>query len=412
MSTRRNPRHSGIPQGATTDLSEIIAMFQNTHTQIAARFITDPEINGSLPGPVGEASDPAAVLPLALFEPEKSIMARHGNGDVCESQVEAIIQMGFSRWRQMVVFHTLDGWSVRHTRDGLELWDAGGLWATGTARVSDEWLHAAEQQGYVLAVYGPKLGVRRPAKGRWDAAAKAEELRMGRRSGMVAAAIVAWQGLPPPDPEPYPGPHYDLATGEIDIGVTSDGRVSKWLLNPPGVGIRHGLIVGDEGCGKTNTLRILNLGALSSGLFVLWAADAAGRNDLSWMHGAADQIASGRQQTIELLRAGANVVAARLSHGGYTVPSSDKPGILLTIDDCQQVFAGNPEATRLAEMILDGGSRAGVALVVTARGVDRAYFGGSAKLRAGFAAGTKAAMGTDARVIYDILRTDESAKDE
>lgn len=405
MNSRRDRRQEGIARGATNDLSQIIEAFQDTRTEIAARFITDPEIGASIPQAAGEATGPSSSLPVAMFEPTKSIMARYGNGDLCENQVEAIIQQGFSRWRQMVVFNTLDGWSVRETRDGFELWDAGGLWATGTAQIEDEWWCAAEEQGYVLAVYGPRLGVRRPPKGRWDAAAKANELRAARRSGIVAAAIVAWRALPQPDPRPYPGPRYDPATGEIDIGVTARGRVSKWLLNPPGAGVRHGLIVGEEGCGKTNTLRILNLGAVSSGLFVLWAAGPSGRHDLSWMKDAADWIVTGREQTTEMLRAAAQVVAARLGEGGYAQPSPERPGILLTIDDCQQVFAGNPEAARLAEAILADGARTGIALVVTARGTELAYFGGSAKLRAGFAAGTKAAMGANAHAIYNALRT-------
>ncbi|MEY9860099.1 hypothetical protein ABH935_005735 [Catenulispora sp. GAS73] len=304
------------------------------------------------------------------------------------------------------MFNALEGWSVRQTGDGMELWDSGGLWAVGHGALGAKWLQAAEDLGHVLVVYGPRIGVRQPVSGRWDAAAKAAELRSARQSGIVAAAVVAWRGLQPPDVAPYPDPRYNPTTGEIDIGVNAGGESSTWRLLEPGVGVRHGLIVGPEGWGKTNTLRILNLGALTSKRFVLWAADPACRSDLTWMSDIADWIATGSQETVEMLRAAGNAVAARLVEGGYAEPFSAKPGILLTVDDGQQVFAGNPEATRLAEAIAADGGRAGVALVVTTRGADLAYFGGSAKLRAGLAAGVAMAMGPDAYGIHDMLRVD------
>jgi hypothetical protein len=53
-------------------------------------------------------------------------------------------------------------------------------------------------------------------------------------------------------------------------------------------------------------------------------------------------------------------IQARLDHGGYADPSPDRPCFLITIDECQHVFAGNPEATALAERIVTNGGPAGL----------------------------------------------------
>src|SRR5260221_927047 len=153
MSNRRRRQRAGIPRGGTNDVAQIIEIFQDKQPEVAPRFITDPEISGTVPQPFDEIGAPPAALPVVLFEPTEAIAVRFSNGDVAESQVDAIVQQGFSRWRPIVAFNTLDGWSVRQTGDGLELWDAGGLWAVGTVQIDVKWLRAAEELGYVLAVY-------------------------------------------------------------------------------------------------------------------------------------------------------------------------------------------------------------------------------------------------------------------
>jgi hypothetical protein len=71
------------------------------------------------------------------------------------------------------------------------------------------------------------------------------------------------------------------------------------------------------------------------------------------------------------------------------------PGLLIAIDECQQVFAGNRHATQLAKLIVSEGGHVGVGRVATTRGVDLAYFGGSSTLRAGLGSGNKLAFDPD-----------------
>jgi hypothetical protein len=59
------------------------------------------------------------------------------------------------------------------------------------------------------------------------------------------------------------------------------------------------------------------------------------------------------------------------------------------------VFAGNPEATALAERIVTNGGPAGFGLVVSSRGADLAYFGGSRQLLSGLGRLNQMAFGTE-----------------
>ena len=91
--------------------------------------------------------------------------------------------------------------------------------------------------------------------------------------------------------------------------------------------------------------------------------------------------------TVKMLRVAADIIPTRRKAGGYSDPLPDKPGILIALDECEHVFAGNKEATSLGELIVTEGASAGVALVATTRGASLAYFGGSARLRSGLASG-------------------------
>jgi hypothetical protein len=146
--------------------------------------------------------------------------------------------------------------------------------------------------------------------------------------------------------------------------------------------------------GKTNALRLVMVEAMCSGRFVVWPAYPSGRHDRSWAEdGLADWIARNPAETVEMLRAAADIIPARRKAGGYSDPLPEKPGILIALDECEHIFAGNKEATALGELIVTEGASAGVALVASARGASLAYFGGSARLRSGMASGN--CMGND-----------------
>jgi len=390
---RRDPR---VPRGASTDIAKIERILGEVETEVALRLSDDPALRiGSAVGLLDADGEPVR-LPVVLFEPRAAVGVTLPDGTRQEMQTEAIIQAGFSRWRPVTAFERLDDWSVRQTKGGVELWDHGGIWARARATNPDlAWYAAAGRLGMVLAVYGPRVGVRRPPRGAWTPTEQAAELRNSQAAGIVAAALVPWRPLSPPDDARWPGPSYDAATGRIEIARGPENEPQMWQLHTPGVGVEHGLILGGLQLGKTSLLRVLNLEAVCSGRFVIWPADPTGRHDLPkvWTK-VADCIPQTPAETVKMLTAANAAIQARLDNDGYADPSPDRPGILITIDECQHVFAGNPEATALAERIVTDGGPAGVGLVVTSRGADLAYFGGSRLLLAGLGRRNRLAFGT------------------
>ena len=392
----RRPR---VPRGATTDPAEILQIGEDVDTEVAILLSDDPALAmGPLPPGLVDADGEPVRLPVVLFEPRRAIAITLPDGSSQEMQAEAIIQAGFTRWRPVVAFEQLPEWSVRQTSSGgLELWDHGGIWARGPVKPDLTWLAAATRLGLVLAVYGIQVGVRAPGPGPWGPAERAAEVRSARAAGIVAAALVPWRPLTPPEGTlRYAGPSYDPATGRFRIGVGPRDEPITWRLNTPGVGVEHGLILGGPETGKTNTVRILNVEAIQTGRFLIWPADPTGRHNLrSVWAPAADWIADTPAETVSMLTVANRIITKRLEHGGYTDPTPDKPGILITIDESQAVFAGDPDATALAQRIAAAGGPAGVALVVTARGVDLAYYGGSRALRTALARTNRYACGPD-----------------
>ena len=252
----------------------------------------------------------------------------------------------------------------------------------------------------VLVIYGFSTGARTPDTGRPSAATRAAQLRDARTKGLIAAALVPWRPLPLPDEVKFEEPTYNPATGRFELGTSAGGLKSHWRLHTPGQTLHHGLIIGAPGIGKTNLLRLVLIEAMCSGRYIVWPADPTGNNNFDWAIDKDRWVAMDVAETVRMLEAANRLVAARLASGtDYRTPTPDTPGLLIGIDECQHVFAGNPAATQLAEQIVTTGGRAGVSLVATTRGPDLAYFGGSRTLRYGLAKDNCAGLGPDG---YDL----------
>jgi hypothetical protein len=402
-------RRRMVPPGACTDPEQIVKTYCEVDTNVRLLLADDLALGGprymALPDMTPAGRHTSGPMPVALFEPPKAIGMTLPDGSMQEMQAEAIIQSGFSRHRMVTALEHLTEWSVRQTTNGVELWDHGGIWARGETEVPGRWWDAANEWGIVMVMYGVQLGVDNYKTGEWTPADRAAALRNGRYAGIVASAIVTWRGLPIPDEVKFEQPSYDPSTGRFEFGVGPGGVPLHWRLHTPGEGVHHGLIVGEEGIGKTSALRLVMIEAMCSGRFAVWPADPSGRHDLSWAAGAVDLIAHNPAETVRMLRAAAEIIPARMKAGGCPDPLPDKPGILIAIDECEHVFAGNKEATSLGELIVTEGGPAGVALVATARGGSLAYFGGSARLRSALASGN--CVGTDPATLEMINSTSE-----
>jgi hypothetical protein len=134
--------------------------------------------------------------PVVVFEPLRAVAMRRGQ-ITTEAQAEGIVAAGFAWFRagRGTPPH-LPGWSVRRTGDGLELWDASGLWARAALDVAPDWAAAARQHGQVRVVYGVRTGARVPhdlSPADYTDQRRGEELLDSRRQGIVAFATMPWQ---------------------------------------------------------------------------------------------------------------------------------------------------------------------------------------------------------------------------
>ncbi|MDA0564757.1 hypothetical protein LG943_10515 [Streptomonospora sp. S1-112] len=169
-------------------------------------------------------------------------------------------------------------------------------------------------------------------------------------------------------------PTYEPHSGTVKVGWYTDTKEpSFWRLNFPTGGVCSGLILGGDGSGKTNTLRVIMTETLKSGVFVI--APAFPRSPTSEIDGLRSftpdpsWVSHNKKQTIFNLERMARVIDARNAHKGYSVPSKTAPGIMIFIDDSDEILS-DPLGAEIAEKILVSGSLAGVGLVPVVRDID------------------------------------------
>jgi hypothetical protein len=216
------------------------------------------------------------------------------------------------------------------------------------------------------------------------------------------------------EPLLHPGASsYDPSTGSIITGQYDDDREATWRLHGlEGSGVGHGLIIGDRQMGKSNGLWIIMLEAALSGVFIVIPADPRNEhNFLDRLRSAAPRRWDARpgrglhhirsllrltstnkpivgdrpwlnsksfSETIDNLRTVCQVVDALAARGEYTLPTRRKPGILLAIDDADEILH-DASGSEMVEKILVEGGRVGVGVVVVVR--DLASLGGSSLIR-------------------------------
>lgn len=180
----RTGRHnSSIPARPQADSATVQDVLSSVDTAARAAFIAD-DLS------LGESG-----VPAVLFEPMQAVAGTSPNGQTSELQAEMIIAAGFTRFLPDLdrAPQHLPDWSLRRTDTGLELWDAGGIWARGALNLDDGWLTAAEQHSVVVVIYGAQIGVRAPREiSSYTDGHRHTELMESRRAGIVAAATIAW----------------------------------------------------------------------------------------------------------------------------------------------------------------------------------------------------------------------------
>jgi hypothetical protein len=224
-------------------------------------YLTDPVLGGMRPAQLDRAgqlvADDSGVvepMPAVLFEPVRVVMIKNTeSGMVQEAKTEAIIASGFRRIPDLPAWRIdpAPGWEVQRLPDGLALRDSSGeIWASSEITLDPAWISAATSYRYVVAFYGPKLGVRVPPRmnaASYTTARRAAEFREGRRQGLISAATVTWHGeltdetldwvtfLPGSFGQPFPGLFAPIANFTMHGGPDMFGltRVSDHDLAVP-----------------------------------------------------------------------------------------------------------------------------------------------------------------------------------
>ncbi|RVX39156.1 hypothetical protein EDD27_1503 [Nonomuraea polychroma] len=199
-----------------TDIEQAGEEF-TAETACRLTYLNDPILGNGQPvsgmGPDGEllVDDSGTVepIPVVLFEPSRIIVRtdRITGAVLGETRTEAIVGGGFHHLPDSPVWTIQPalGWGVYRTGEGVVLRDASGvIWASGAPALDPAWVSAATSYGYVVAFYGPKLGVRTPPRlspRAYTTAKRRAEFVQGRAQGLTTVAIVTWHGATEEDLE-------------------------------------------------------------------------------------------------------------------------------------------------------------------------------------------------------------------
>jgi hypothetical protein len=191
---------------------------------------------------------------------------------------------------------------------------------------------------------------------------------------------------------PFTEPSYNPGTGCFSYGRDADGREGHWQLVRPGEGVRHGIIAGPRGSGKTNALNLIKLEAYASLIFSLVVLDPTGRHDDTLWREYADTIAETIDDSANALNLLESEVAAR-HRKGYSFTADGHP-ILVTIEDAHILFDASPSAAKSAEAIALHGESVGIGMVMTIPDLNVGRFGGSKAMRRAFDNSMMAILGS------------------
>ncbi|GAB3439282.1 hypothetical protein GCM10027570_03390 [Streptomonospora sediminis] len=195
-----------------------------------------------------------------------------------------------------------------------------------------------------------------------------DETSSVRREIEESRRSIAEEEVNPGIPE---SPTYDSAHGTISIArdlIT--GEDCSWKLHDE-TGVKSGLVLGNEGEGKTNTLSVIMYEALRSGKFFIIPSTCGDSREYGEIFNSLsppDWIATNNEEALTNLFRVADIVDARNSVGGYEILGRRGPGILFCIDDADSVL--NTDAGyRCAMKILSEGGSAGVGFIPVLRDI-------------------------------------------
>lgn len=167
---------------------------------------------------------------------------------------------------------------------------------------------------------------------------------------------------------------YDPAAGTVTVGQTIVGEPSSVRLHDPRDGtVDHVWILGEDGAGKSNMLRVILLQASISGVFCIFPSDPRNehRFDRAWRFSVETPvwIATNIRDTLTNLEAANRIIDARTEEKESPRPTPEHPGILFGVDDADDVLR-LPRGQTLIEALVSRGPAVGVGIAAVIRNLD------------------------------------------
>jgi hypothetical protein len=137
---------------------------------------------------------------VLLLEPRKAMVIQSRETGETEHEVRAENAVGQGLQRLLpgvVVLDVARDWALRRSGPQVELIAPFGqlLARAEMRRFPPGWLAAADELGYVLVIYGTRIGMRTPPGARsYNDDDRRAELDGSRRAGAAAWGLVQWTG--------------------------------------------------------------------------------------------------------------------------------------------------------------------------------------------------------------------------
>lgn len=173
------------------------------------------------------------------------------------------------------------------------------------------------------------------------------------------------------DRVPWPGPSYDEATGTVALGPFIDGDgVGRWRMYSSNR-LWGGFLCGATGSGKSRVFDSLALAAAATGFTCVWFGDPQQGASSPMLAKHADYVARDIPAIRQMLTLAMLVKELRQAENALEdregfVPSKDRPGLLIFIDECHRAFA-DPAIQYMATELAREGGKCGVNIVAASQ---------------------------------------------